>query len=668
MKVFLLSFFFLLVISCISYSKTSTDERQQTIDFIIKSAKAKYTAHDYRGAIVAYSRAISMDTANGSLYFGRGSAFARCGYSDSAIRDYKKSLKLEPGSIKILDYLGWEYLHKGMYAESEKCFNACQVREPGDPDVLLGLALVYYQSGSQENSRVFLEGLKKIRPSFNMGYLGVTDLEITGCYYTEKDHLLLKQMFGDPHYATNNFKDFFLSFQPELFIGFLLFIFGVAVLLVFLSRLKKPEFYLLYLSLFILGYSVVVTENQMIILSFGSTPVLDYIRSIIKDVNPMFFILFLRYYYGSWGWKNSILWLFLLSAGYALTGIVTGIVFSNPGYLTGSLFSNIFIMLIILVLTPNLFLSGIKRNKESLVIGAGLGFFVVVVLYNNLSILNWFNPNVLFERFALLVFICCLVYVAVRRSNKNELQYQAVWRDLETAGKIQRAILPQHSPATLASAIYQTYIPMTLIGGDFYDFHVVDDNRVGILVADVSGHGISAALIASMIKVAFNSQVHNAMNPALLIAGMNQALSGQLNDEFITAAYLCFDFSRKTLHFSSAGNPYPVILRASANKPEELKVQGVPIGIAQHAFYAEASVNIAPGDRILLYTDGLVEIFSQRGELYGKNRLLSAFTEKRSLSQEKLATFLLDNVTRWSGKKENASFDDDITFILVDLL
>src|SRR5258708_12564656 len=99
------------------------------------------------------------------------------------------------------------------------------------------------------------------------------------------------------------------------------------------------------------------------------------------------------------------------------------------------------------------------------------------------------------------------------------------------------------------------YIPMTSVAGDFYDFIVSNDKQVGLLIADVSGHGVPAALIASMVKLAATSQRDNATDPSSLLSGMNAALCGNTQNQFVTAAYVHLDSDLPALRYSAAGHP-----------------------------------------------------------------------------------------------------------------
>src|SRR5271154_2836479 len=138
-------------------------------------------------------------------------------------------------------------------------------------------------------------------------------------------------------------------------------------------------------------------------------------------------------------------------------------------------------------------------------------------------------------------------------------QLLAINVELEMARQIQLSILPRSTPKIQGLEIAAQYLPMTSVAGDFYDFIVVDEKHLGILVADVSGHGMPAALIASMLKIALAAQEPHAADPAQVLLGLNQALCGKFQRHYVTAAYLFVDMLKGTLRYAGAGHP-PMML------------------------------------------------------------------------------------------------------------
>jgi serine phosphatase RsbU (regulator of sigma subunit) len=288
-------------------------------------------------------------------------------------------------------------------------------------------------------------------------------------------------------------------------------------------------------------------------------------------------------------------------------------------------------------------------------------------LFNNLSFTDFSRHGTLVEQVGFFFFLSCMMYAAVRRSIFTEREYRVILHDLETARQIQQGILPQDLPRSPAFSVAARYIPMTQVGGDFYAFHQDDDHHAGILVADVSGHGIPAALLASMIKVAFSSLADRAAHPAELLGSVNNALTGHLNHEFITTAYLWFNFSDMTMQYASAGHPAPVLVRDGKAGDSLFTARGIPLGITGEVNYRQGSVVLLPGDRIVVYTDGITETFNPRGELFGKQRFFAEIEAAGKLSGEKFVDQLIDNVISWSGRKSTDSLDDDVTLIVIDI-
>ena len=167
---------------------------------------------------------------------------------------------------------------------------------------------------------------------------------------------------------------------------------------------------------------------------------------------------------------------------------------------------------------------------------------------------------------------------------------------------------------------------MSQVAGDFYDFLVVDDRRLGVLIADVSGHGVPAALVASMVKVAIAAQAEHADDPAKVMAGLNSVLSGKLQGQFVTAAYLFLDPQAGTGRYSAAGHPPLLHYHAVDQSIHDVVENGLILGVMPFASYETRPLTLGSGDRFLLYTDGVLEA-DQRGEEFGDLRV------KRVLAQ-----------------------------------
>ncbi|MGA9475695.1 MAG: SpoIIE family protein phosphatase, partial [Terriglobales bacterium] len=175
--------------------------------------------------------------------------------------------------------------------------------------------------------------------------------------------------------------------------------------------------------------------------------------------------------------------------------------------------------------------------------------------------------------------------------------------ELEMARQIQLSILPSSTPKLAGMDIVARYIPMTSVAGDFYDFIVVDERHVGILIADVSGHGLPAALIASMLQVALTAQARHVSEPGKVLAGLNQALCGKFQNNFVTAAYVYVDLENNTMNYAGAGHPPLLLWRKSIGSASQLLENGLVMGQFEEATYDSLQIPIEAGDRFVLYTD-----------------------------------------------------------------
>jgi len=200
------------------------------------------------------------------------------------------------------------------------------------------------------------------------------------------------------------------------------------------------------------------------------------------------------------------------------------------------------------------------------------------------------------------------------------------------------------------------YDPASSVAGDLYDFLRVDDRHAGAIVADVSGHGIPAALIASMMKIAVSSQSPLAHDPAALLREVNRTLRGQVRRVFVTACYLFFDMEQRRVTVANAGHPPPLLHRGGTLR--ELGPYGVMLGRFEAAYTAE-TIELRPGDRIVAYTDGVPEALNARGEAFGQERLEQLIRDGAS------AETIAQAVRQWRDEKSEA---DDVTLLFIDVL
>jgi serine phosphatase RsbU (regulator of sigma subunit) len=200
------------------------------------------------------------------------------------------------------------------------------------------------------------------------------------------------------------------------------------------------------------------------------------------------------------------------------------------------------------------------------------------------------------------------------------------------------------------------------VAGDFYDFLAPEDRRLGILVADVSGHGVPAALIASMVKVAFQAQAPYAADPAQVLAGLNRILCAQLDGQFVTAAYIFLDLDAGAALYSSAGHPPLLLWRPSERRVNESQDGGLLLGFMPRAEYPVVELPLQPGDRLLLYTDGILEASDPAGDFFGRDRLDDFVATHADLAADLFADELLARLDVWAAHRQ----EDDLTLVVAD--
>jgi len=301
---------------------------------------------------------------------------------------------------------------------------------------------------------------------------------------------------------------------------------------------------------------------------------------------------------------------------------------------------------------------------QSRIAAIGTVVLAAAVVYSNLNIFLRRPSSLYFEPLAFAVFVFSLGYVAAEKIFADERRLLSIESELVIAREIQSSILPRSAPELKGLRIYATYRPMTAVAGDFYEFIVVDQNRVGFLVADVSGHGVPAALIAAMVKVAMQSVVPAAHDPREVLRGLNRILSGQLQDQFVSAAYLWLDMEIRRALYSAAG--HPPLLRWQEGKLERVESNGLLLGLRADSEYPVCEMPLNSGDRFLLYTDGVVEPENAAGDFFGDHQLEKIVRDNRSRLPAELSEELLSGIRRW--RPASVPQQDDITLIIIDVV
>ncbi len=445
----------------------------------------------------------------------------------------------------------------------------------------------------------------------------------------------------------------------DVVLGSILIALGIAVLGLGAVRARSTSRPLVYLGMADVLYGLrLIVDTGLLGAWVGIPgPVAAWLISIITYVMPLPAILFAEWALGR-GWRSSIRLALWVQLAYAAGAILTDVV-RGPYAAMGINSLVVLFVLAVLILNGVLHLRkspGVLRTREAKVVIAAAAVFLALVINENLVSAGLVPWGVSQEALGILVMAGAIVYAFLHRVLVTERRLAGISQELETARRIQGSLLPRRMPEVRGLALDARYLPMADVGGDLYGFLEVDPERVGILVSDVSGHGVPAALIASMVKVALAAQAEHASDPAAVLAGMNRILHGNLERGFVTAAYIYIEGGTAT--YASAGHP-PVLVWREGGRTEELRQESLPLGRFRRAEYRNGELRISPGDRILLYTDGVTEALSPAGEPFGDERLREHLTSSPD--------GLLGLLAGWTGRQTGEPLDDDVTIVMAEV-
>ena len=256
--------------------------------------------------------------------------------------------------------------------------------------------------------------------------------------------------------------------------------------------------------------------------------------------------------------------------------------------------------------------------------------------------------------------------ISLKDSVKVHNELNLIKRDIQIAHEIQNSILIQELPRDDKIDISVFYEPMQELGGDFYDIRMIDENKMRVLVADVSGHGIPAAFICAMLKVVYSFHLTDDPEPARLMKNINQTLFNYIGSQFITAIYAYIDFEKNKIFQTNAGHWPLVISRKDENRSIADRTSSMPIGWEHDETYYTIEMDLKEGDRIVIYTDGIIESRDASGTMYGEKRFVNFIKKYQRKTAKDFTTMTVKNIHEWSNKKPDEGFPDDLTLVVID--
>ena len=256
--------------------------------------------------------------------------------------------------------------------------------------------------------------------------------------------------------------------------------------------------------------------------------------------------------------------------------------------------------------------------------------------------------------------------ISMKKSVEEHNELSMIKRDLFIAHQIHHSVVIQELPELAHIKIAYRYIPMQEMGGDFYDIIKIDDNHTGFIMADVSGHGISAAIICAMFKMVTGFYLDYADQPGKLMTNINKTMYDYLQSNYITACYAYIDTSENTMTVSNAGHWSPVLIQDNEIITEWAK--SLPIGWVEDTSYDETTVDIYSGDRVVLYTDAIIETRNRDGKLFGYDQFMNKITGDEYHEREALVEDVISSIRKWAAMGQNESFEDDVTIMVLDIV
>lgn len=239
--------------------------------------------------------------------------------------------------------------------------------------------------------------------------------------------------------------------------------------------------------------------------------------------------------------------------------------------------------------------------------------------------------------------------------------------ELEVAREIQQRLLPKQLPQLKGLEVEGCLIPATRVGADYYDFFPTAGEGLGISIADVSGHSVGGALLAFATRSCLRAQINGKKNPAEILQKVNQVLYADLfrSEQFVSLFYANYDPKDRTLVYSNAGHHPPLLWSAQNQKPIWLLTQNSLLGIEPDQPYQEKQCQLAPGDLLVLYTDGLTEAVGVEAKRFGSDTLSKTIAQCSEQKASAILDHLMQTWRRFVGKEP---VKDDVTVVVLKVL
>jgi len=246
---------------------------------------------------------------------------------------------------------------------------------------------------------------------------------------------------------------------------------------------------------------------------------------------------------------------------------------------------------------------------------------------------------------------------------KRIVERERIKAEIDAANRIQAALLPSTHPDVDGASLSSHYRAATEIGGDYFDFLPLAGGKLGLAFGDVAGHGLTSGIVMAMTKAALLVQVRHDPSPARVLEILNDIVMKTAPKRMLMTFFLgVLDPATSALRFASAGHLDPYVFRARERKIELLSAWGFPLGVRRREPFHESVVRFEPGDRLVLYSDGLIEALNDEGEPFGFERFEGVILSRGQKSADALKQALLESVKSFT---RNRPPEDDQTLVVV---
>lgn len=334
-----------------------------------------------------------------------------------------------------------------------------------------------------------------------------------------------------------------------------------------------------------------------------------------------------------------------------IAGLLGGIIYrANKGKFIGTIRAGIFAVLMeSLHMIIALFIA--RPFSEALIVVESLSFPMIFANALGMVIFAFIISNRLKEK------------KTTEERDKYLIELERKKQELKIASEIQRSFLPDSTPQIEGIEISASNLSALEVGGDFYDFIPITKDKWGLLIADVSGKGIPAALFMALSRTMIHASTTGNSTVANSIEQANRLIfADSKTGAFVTLFYGIIDSKQKTFRYVNAGHNPPVMLKETANDTILLKARGIALGAIENITLQEVEIKLTQGDEVILYTDGVTEAINEKKEQFGQERLIKIIEDNRTLSAQGLMKKIQNEVNLFANNQPQF---DDVTLMII---